>query len=82
MQSQLDNLSDFERQVFEAIRSPKSEGHDSQGVSFDEICAETLLTPDIVTKVIAVLARRQLVQIVGETDPSDLQLTVDSGMAL
>jgi DNA-binding MarR family transcriptional regulator len=71
------DLSDFERRVFEVIRNPEFQLHDPRGVSFEEICAYTLLSPDIVTKVIAELVQADLVLVVGQTDPSDLRLTAE-----
>jgi hypothetical protein len=67
-------LSDFEKLVLQVIRRPAAEGF-PRGVPFEEICSDTLLSPDIVTKVVAELVQAKLVRVVGQTAATDLQLT-------
>lgn len=68
------DLSDYEARVAGALRTLSQQPKAKNGVSFEEICAETLLSPDIVTHVIAVLVQKGMVTVVGETPPADLRL--------
>jgi hypothetical protein len=68
------SLSDFERKVLDVVRHPEPYARSHVGVSFEEICAETLLSPDAVTKVIAVLIQEQFIRVLGRADLEEFKV--------
>jgi DNA-binding IclR family transcriptional regulator len=67
----VENLSDFEQRVLETISS-----HRPGWVSFAEVCGETGLAPDIVMRILLVLAEQQLIHINGDAPPKRVEVGV------
>lgn len=73
-------LSDYERRVLDVVRRPMPYARSHEGVSFEEICAATLLSPDIVTKIIAVLIQEGLIRVLGRADVEELNVEPVAGV--
>lgn len=63
-----EELSPYEEKILGVIREHQ------RGIMFEDICAETRLSPDIVVRAVTFLAQQQLITVDRHTSPTDLQL--------